>query len=123
MAAFNGKQQPMEGTVDMDLQVGNGVELTLKRVMVMPGTHYQAILGADMWAGKSGVLEGVVATFPSTEGAAHFTWHVMWAGVHAHVPFLPLAGGKVGAAKPHQEAIPLPPAPAPTRGSAHTSVG
>ena len=48
VAAFNGKPQPMQGTVDMDLQLGNGVELTLKRVMVMPGSHYQAILGTDM---------------------------------------------------------------------------
>ena len=98
MAAFNGKPQPTEGTVDMDLQVRNGVELTLKRVMVMPGSHYQAILGADVWAGKSEVLGGAVAELPSAAGAGHFTWHVMQAGVHAHVPFLLLAGGKVGAA-------------------------
>ena len=76
------------------------MELTLKRVMVMPGTHYQAILGADVWAGKSGVLGVVVATLPSAESAGHFTWHIVRAGVHAHVPFLPLAGGKVGAAAP-----------------------
>lgn len=91
VAAFNGKPQPVQGTMDMDLQVGNGVELTLKRKMVMPGSHYQAILGTDVWAGKSGVLGGVVAMLPSTAGAGHFTWHVMQAGVHAHVPFLPLA--------------------------------
>ena len=121
VAAFNGKLQPMEGTVDMDLQVGNGVELTLKRVMVMPGSHYQAILGADVWVGKSGVLGGVVAMLLSAAGAGHFMWHVMQAGVHAHMPFLPLAGGKVGAAMPHQEATSLPPAPVPTHGSAHTT--
>ena len=107
--------------MDMDMQVGNGMELTLKRVMVMPGSHFQAILGANVRASKSGLLGGAVAMLPSAAGAGHFMWHVMQAGVHAHVPFLPLAGGKVGAAAPHQEAISLPPAPVPTRGSAHTT--
>ena len=123
VAAFNGKPQPMEGTVDLDVQVGNIVELMLKRVMVMPGSHYQAILGANVWAGKSGVLGGVIAMLPSAAGAGHFTLHVMQAEVHAHVLFQQLAGGKVGAAAPHQGATSLPPAPLPTRGSAHTTVG
>ena len=60
VAPFNGMPQPMAGMTDFVLQVGQGVELTLKGLMVLTGGNYQGILGADVWMGKDGVL-GIVA--------------------------------------------------------------
>ena len=57
--------------------------------------------------GKDQALGSIVATLPTHKKAGHFTWHVFRAGVHAHIPFLPLSGGKVAAVAPRT-------APAPT---------
>ena len=92
VAAFNGMPQPMAGMTEFVLQVGSGVELMLKGVMVLAGNNYQGILGADVWMGRLGVLGSIVATLPSRKELGRFTWHVEQAGVHAHVPFLPLSG-------------------------------
>ena len=72
VAAFNGMPQPMAGTMDFVLQVGQGVELTLTGVMVLAGGNYQGILGADVWMGKDQALGSIVATLPSHKKAGHF---------------------------------------------------
>ena len=64
-----------------------------------------------MWAGQDGTLGGVVATLPSAWGRGYFTWRVVKEGIHAHVPFLPLSGGKVAGTPPAADKA-LPRAPA-----------